>query len=42
MVPAFIGKAEITTDAAVVDGILTDYPKKYHDERHPRAEPRES
>src|SRR5579862_296608 len=27
--PCFIGKAEITTDAAVVDGILTDYPKKY-------------
>jgi hypothetical protein len=27
--PAFIGKAEITSDAAVVDKILTDYPKKY-------------
>ena len=27
--PAFIGKAEITKDAAVVDKILTDYPKKY-------------
>ena len=27
--PAFIGKAEITMDAAVVDKILTDYPKKY-------------
>ena len=27
--PAFIGKAEITSDATVVDKILTDYPKKY-------------
>ncbi len=27
--PAFVGKAEITKDAAVVDKILTDYPKKY-------------
>jgi general stress protein 26 len=27
--PAFIGKAEITKDAAVLDKILTDYPKKY-------------
>jgi len=27
--PCFIGKAEITSDAAVVDKILTDYPKKY-------------
>ena len=27
--PCFIGKAEITNDAAVVDKILTDYPKKY-------------
>jgi hypothetical protein len=27
--PAFIGKAEITSDAAVIDKILTDYPKKY-------------
>ncbi len=27
--PSFIGKAEITQDAAVVDKILTDYPKKY-------------
>jgi len=27
--PCFIGKAEITKDAAVVDKILTDYPKKY-------------
>lgn len=27
--PAFIGKAEITSDAAVVDKILNDYPKKY-------------
>jgi general stress protein 26 len=27
--PSFVGKAEITKDAAVVDKILTDYPKKY-------------
>jgi len=27
--PAFVGRAEITKDAAVVDKILTDYPKKY-------------
>ena len=27
--PSFIGKAEITKDAVVVDKILTDYPKKY-------------
>ena len=27
--PAFVGKAEITSDAAVVDKILNDYPKKY-------------
>ena len=27
--PSFVGKAEITSDAAVVDTILTDYPKKY-------------
>jgi hypothetical protein len=27
--PCFVGKAEITNDAAVVDKILTDYPKKY-------------
>jgi general stress protein 26 len=27
--PAFIGKAEITNDAAALDKILTDYPKKY-------------
>jgi len=27
--PAFVGKAEITNDATVVDKILTDYPKKY-------------
>ena len=27
--PSFVGKAEITKDAAVMDKILTDYPKKY-------------
>jgi hypothetical protein len=27
--PSFVGNAEITKDAAVVDKILTDYPKKY-------------
>jgi hypothetical protein len=27
--PSFVGRAEITKDAAVVDKILTDYPKKY-------------
>ena len=27
--PSFVGKAEITKDAVVVDKILTDYPKKY-------------
>jgi hypothetical protein len=27
--PAFVGRAEITMDAAVVDKILMDYPKKY-------------
>ncbi len=27
--PAFVGRAEITKDAAVVDKILTDYSKKY-------------
>jgi general stress protein 26 len=27
--PSFVGRAEITKDAAVVDEILTDYPKKY-------------
>ncbi len=27
--PAFVGRAEITKDATVVDKILTDYPKKY-------------
>jgi hypothetical protein len=26
---SFVGKAEITKDASVVDKILTDYPKKY-------------
>ena len=27
--PSFVGRAEITNDATVVDKILTDYPKKY-------------
>jgi hypothetical protein len=27
--PSFVGRAEITKDAAVVDKILTEYPKKY-------------
>src|SRR5215469_478219 len=27
--PSFVGRAEITKDAAVLDKILTDYPKKY-------------
>jgi hypothetical protein len=27
--PAFIGKAEITTDPAVLNRIITDYPQKY-------------
>lgn len=27
--PSFVGKAEITQDTAVVEKILTDYPKKY-------------
>jgi len=27
--PAFVGKAYITTDAAVVDKILTDFRKRY-------------
>ena len=31
--PAFIGKAEITNDAAVVDKILTDFRKKYWQNR---------
>jgi hypothetical protein len=27
--PAFIGKAEITTDPAVINRIVTDYPQRY-------------
>jgi hypothetical protein len=27
--PAFIGKAEITSDSAVLNRIITDYPEKY-------------